>query len=691
MHSHRSPRRLALQLLCALAALAASGCGETPAQRASRSDAIGENTVQACISTDAHARHAAASVACVACHPCGGAFGFGAAVTYPGGTTSAGGTFTPRAGTTPPSCSVGCHSPLGSPAHAVSWNATGPLACTACHDVATLLTRTPGHPAVSPDAPRDYCQACHLMTAHTSGTVSIAGHDADWVDRTKPTFHAFTANQGLGKCQGCHLPDLSGGATGVACTQCHDGAVAGAWGCVLCHGGTDNATGAPPKATWGNAGDPNRGGGVADPVRVGAHTAHVAQSDLAPELGCAVCHVTPASIFAPGHVDDQTTAQVVFGGLAVNGRTPAPTWSRTSATCSNTYCHGAGMTGGTGGTPDWTKVGQGEAACGTCHGIPPLAPHPVVDTTAGLAPCSTCHPLTIDATGRLIPPREGGKHLNGTLEAMGHDQLWMDTSSSSFHAYAVDRNLEGCTGCHGAQLEGGATRVACTKCHDGTQAAAWNCVLCHGGTDNATGAPPKALWGFAGDPARGGGVADPLRVGAHTKHLGATLMPPIACDTCHVVPADALSPGHIDGNDALATLTFGGRAVTGGAQPAWSRADGTCSSTYCHGNYTGTYVYGVWDWSIDDMVPKYAPYAGKRATPSWDDGPMTCGSCHGAPPGGWWHSPSHGYVDAQRQCQLCHPDASSVNRTDMTITSPAQHVNGIVEVTPRWTGGCGCH
>jgi predicted CxxxxCH...CXXCH cytochrome family protein len=689
MHPRPSPRPLAF--LALLGALVASGCGEAPApQRASRSDAIGEDVPQACVSTDAHARHASASVACVACHPCGGSFGFDAAVTYPGGTTSAGGTFTAGTATSAPSCSVGCHSPLGSPAHTVAWDAPGPLACTGCHDVTTLLARTPTHPVVSADATREFCQGCHTMTAHTSGTVAIAGHDAAWVDRTSSTFHAFSANQGLNRCQGCHLPDLSGGATGVSCASCHDGTQAVAWGCTMCHGGIVNATGAPPKATWGNAGDPDRGGGVADPIRVGAHTAHVTPSEISPGFGCAVCHVTPADAVAPGHVDDETVAQVVFAGIAVGRDVAAPTWDRESATCSSTYCHGATMTGS---APAWT-AGEGAAACGTCHGVPPPAPHPSVDTSAGLGRCSTCHPLTIDTTGTVIPPSEGGSHLNGTLEAMGHDQQWMDTTSTEFHAYAVDRNLSGCTGCHGAQLDGGATGISCASCHDGTQAVAWSCVMCHGGTDSQTGAPPKALWGYAGDPDRGGGIADPLRVGAHTKHLGTTLMSPIECGTCHVVPEDALSPGHIDGSDALATLTWSGRAVTGGAQPQWSRETGTCASTYCHGNYSGTYVYGVWDWSTDSVETRYAPYSGGKAAPGWADATVTCGSCHGNPPAqtGWWHSGQHGSLDYQRQCQLCHPDAYSETGTGLSITDPTQHVNGIVEVTPGWSSQCfGCH
>lgn len=98
-----------------------------------------------------------------------------------------------------------------------------------------------------------------------------------------------------------------------------------------------------------------------------------------------------------------------------------------------------------------------------------------------------------------------------------------------------------CTGCHGADLSGGSSGVACGRCHDRNLpagVASWsvNCVMCHGGLENATGAPPKARWGSE---------ADAIRIGAHTAHVVATISAPIGCATCHPVPADALSPGHL--------------------------------------------------------------------------------------------------------------------------------------------------
>jgi hypothetical protein len=216
--------------------------------------------------------------------------------------------------------------------------------------------------------------------------------------------------------------------------------------------------------------------------------------------------------------------------------------------------------------------------------------------------------------------------------------------------------------------------------------------MCHGGGDNQTGAPPKATWGSAGDPARGGGIADPLRVGAHSKHLSTTLTTAVTCSSCHVVPAQALAPGHAVNGDSIATVSWSGVALTGGAQPNWDRAAGTCATTYCHGSYSGVFTYGVWDWGIDDLVFVDVAYAGKNATPGWTDGPLTCGSCHGNPPSGYWHTPMHGSVATHRACETCHPDAVGGNGTGGTaITLPARHIDGKLDVTPKWGSGCRCH
>jgi predicted CxxxxCH...CXXCH cytochrome family protein len=214
----------------------------------------------------------------------------------------------------------------------------------------------------------------------------------------------------------------------------------------MCHGDASRAVGpaAPPRTIYGMG---------ADPIRVGAHQAHLAGSDMAPPFGCNVCHVVPADAFATSHID-QGTATVTFGGLAVATSAAAPTWSRNSATCASTYCHGATLSGGTNTAPVWTG-GAGQATCGSCHGTPPNAPHPAV--SSDLPGCAICHNGTVAGDGTLIPPSSGGKHLNGAVDA------------GSLEA--------GCASCHGSPPQDGGSSghafhttlktVACAVCHTG--------------------------------------------------------------------------------------------------------------------------------------------------------------------------------------------------------------------------------
>ena len=661
----------------------ATACGTGPAAPSSGRKTGGSPHAAAlttganCTGNTAHETHIN-RFACSTCHPLGATFGFDVPYTFTGGTTTAGGTLVVRTATAPPTCTVACHFPKGAPAKAVAWDAPRPLACIECH-AATALPAA--HPPVSADATRVDCQRCHVTDSHMDGAVALVGHDPDWAGTADPSnhgFHASSANAGIAACQGCHGQDLAGGAVGVSCASCHDqnlpaGIASWKVNCTMCHGGSDNQTGAPPTATWGNEGDA---------IRMGAHTSHVAASAISPGFDCAVCHVKPADALAGGHLDSGP-AEVRFAGRATSGiPPPAPAWDRTTATCTATYCHGATLAGGTKPTPVWTRVGVGEAACGTCHGLPPPPPH--ATAAGGLTACAPCHADTMDASGSLIAPSAGGKHLDGTVQATGgHPAGWMDAANAGFHAVSANQGLAGCGSCHGANLDGvgGPATTACATCHGPTWRT--NCVMCHGGVDNQTGAPPTAIWGHETEAAR---------VGAHTKHLAATLTAAVSCSECHPVPADALSPGHVDGS--AVKMAFGPRARAGGAAPSFDAATGRCSATYCHGSYSGTYVYTVWDWGTDEPVTMYASYTGSRAAPGWSDGSATCGSCHGNPPAaaGWWHSGSHGYLEQHRQCQACHPDAISVAGVGTAITDPSRHIDGVVDVTRDFNTTCsGCH
>jgi len=172
--------------------------------------------------------------------------------------------------------------------------------------------------------------------------------------------------------------------------------------------------------------------------------------------------------------------------------------------------------------------------------------------------------------------------------------------------------------------------------------------------------------------------------GAHMKH-GA-----FACTACHLIPGSpCLDPA-------------GPAAAPGKPAPAFDATAKTCSNVACHGAYSGTYTYGVWDYGIDDVVYVTVPYAGSGgAANSWFSTGSTCSTCHGnpPPPTNNWHASNHASsMPNGRTCEICHPDATSAVVGGKTVgvsikaASAALHGNGVVNVQAKFTSKCfGCH
>jgi predicted CxxxxCH...CXXCH cytochrome family protein len=218
-----------------------------------------------------------------------------------------------------------------------------------------------------------------------------------------PEFHGEllrSTHYDLALCARCHGDDYRGGASGASCIKCHE---QGPTDCTTCHGN-------------------------------GIDAEHRAHADTISSESCGRCHVLPASFADAGHVLnegvlDPFPAEVVFSGLAaLDG---SPSWD--GARCSDVYCHGVAE-------PAW-RAGQDEAACGTCHAIPP--------PTHASDRCESCHP-------------RDGVHVDGLVQ--------------------IGTSDEGCRGCHGepespAPLDQGAHRshlmpelrlrgpIACSDCH----------------------------------------------------------------------------------------------------------------------------------------------------------------------------------------------------------------------------------
>jgi predicted CxxxxCH...CXXCH cytochrome family protein len=225
-----------------------------------------------------------------------------------------------------------------------------------------------------------------------------------------------------------------------------------------------------------------------------------------------------------------------------------------------------------------------------------------------------------------------------------------DDNSTRFHAldyaqpaiHGSDLKIQAldCRGCHGAELSGG-TGPSCDSCHP----AGWrtDCVFCHGGDNDATGAPPTGLH------------PQPPAFAVHTAHVDAQWAAGLDCDTCHARPSDVLTPDHIfdDTPDHAEVLLTG---LASGA--SYDPTTGDCSSLYCHGNGQSPGAVAAAD-------------------------SMTCASCHpsNASGNGAWNTMSGEHArhigESTTDCVHCHEGV--VGADGQSLVAPALHVDGQVQ------------
>jgi predicted CxxxxCH...CXXCH cytochrome family protein len=147
---------------------------------------------------------------------------------------------------------------------------------------------------------------------------------------------------------------------------------------------------APPRDLSGNTATTFAG--------VDAHQSHLtANTGISQTIACGECHVVPPSLAA--HPDGQLD---ISWGLLSKAGGAGPSWDPGTLGCSATYCHGSTLQGGTLTAPVWNKVDGTQAACGTCHGIPPPPPHSQ-SPSCGTAGCHGYTNSTVDPA----------KHIDG--------------------------------------------------------------------------------------------------------------------------------------------------------------------------------------------------------------------------------------------------------------------------------------
>lgn len=330
------------------------------------------------------------------------------------------------------------------------------FACETCH-VVPATWDAPGHVLASPGlvdlAPAEVvlsglAAAGGATPTWDAGSRSCAGafcHTPNPDDSEAvlpaPSWDAEPHGAGCATCHGVP-PKVHSDA---ACATCHarvvdealafvdpslhlNGAVEvgdGSGSCTSCHGGPEGP--APPADLSGETSPTARG--------VGAHESHLfAPHRLRGPLACGDCHLVPAEVASPGHLDDPWPAEVFPQAIAetsvafAHGR--KPTWNASKLSCAGTWCHGGPTEDEDLLDPDlvpepiWTAAGtSGAISCGGCHGIPPAEEH---DPGLKLFDCAGCHGASVDGFGKAIlegpPGAETSRHIDGVVDVEEEDE-----------------------------------------------------------------------------------------------------------------------------------------------------------------------------------------------------------------------------------------------------------------------------
>jgi predicted CxxxxCH...CXXCH cytochrome family protein len=456
--------------------------------------------------------------------------------------------------------------------------------CTDCHVLPAAIDE-PGHidPAPAELTWGPVARADGVAPSMDGDTCSVYCHGASLEDGTNPEPDWTRVGQGEAACGTCHgLPPtaLHPPSASTNCGPCHpftgfapddqsrhiDGVLDVAIGCTSCHGGPSGS--APPVDTGGNS--------ATTFVGVGAHQSHlVVGSTWHADFPCSECHVVPAAVGSLGHIDGDGIAEVDFGGIATTDGA-AGTWDGT--TCG-VYCHGDTLTGGSNATPEWTRVGSGEAACGTCHGLPPPAPHPPN------ARCADCHGAVVDANLDFVDPE---LHINGLVDE--------DTECGDCHG------LPPATGAHAAHADlAAATYGGLGTAADLSSPAgyAYGCGHCHPRDSSLH---------------RSGGRADIVLYDATA--------PAPSIKALHPATA-SYTPGPIEFLDAF-NVPY---------------TEGTCSNVYCHSGIettSGAVAVPGDDFPFTGYPISYTPAVVTTRTRAfvdadWGGGATTCDDCHSFP------------------------------------------------------------
>lgn len=295
-----------------------------------------------------------------------------------------------------------CHGTFdgGNQSNLPIWNQNNQAECGSCHDIGTEPGNLQWKHQYHITAANLDCADCHASVVDS--TLAIVNPNLH-INGSPDTLTADTS-----KCNVCH----------------GDGPIS----CTSCHGGLDNSTGAPPFGLEDET--------LTSQLAVGAHTTHIEGGSLADPFECSDCHIVPVTLTANGHLGADNIAELNWSSLAGN----SSTWNRTTAECSNIYCHGNFSGGYSSNSPIWT--GTGQANCGSCHDIGAnpedlSGKHKKHFVDENIA-CRNCHSLTQGQNIAIVGPQY---HIDGEK-----------TVSFSFIGNFNNGTCSGLpNGCHGSE------------------------------------------------------------------------------------------------------------------------------------------------------------------------------------------------------------------------------------------------
>ena len=318
---------------------------------------------------------------------------------------------------------VGAHQP-----HMQSSDWRAAIECEQCHLVPVVVGDV-GH--VDTDLPaevtwgeRATADGAVPQIDETYKCSDVYCHGATLWSGGSNTTPVWTVDDGTqAACGTCHgLPPESAHPNDTDCSSCHseviddslnfiapdrhiDGVVdLRDMACNACHGEPEENPDLP--TSWAPPADLSGNSATTEPG-VGAHQQHLAASTWRGPVGCEDCHTVPSSVRESGHMDDLQPAELTWSELATS-EDAVPAYDFTTQACVDSYCHGSTIGGGgTNNEPIWTAVGEGEAACGTCHSLPPTVGHP------SQTECENCHSSVVEAGLSIIC---GSLHINGDVD-----------------------------------------------------------------------------------------------------------------------------------------------------------------------------------------------------------------------------------------------------------------------------------